>query len=252
MVGKTEFLMRPGGERLAYRRVAGRARGPGLVFLGGFNSDMTGIKATRLADWAAARGQAILRFDYLGHGRSSGAFRQGTIGRWRDDALAVIDGLTQGPQILIGSSMGGWLMLLAALARPERIAGLVGIAVAPDFTEDLMWDGMDAATRARLAAEGEVAVPSDYGEEPYIITRALIEDGRRHLVLRGPIAIDCPVRLLHGMADPDVPYQTSLSLAEKLTSADATVTLIKDGDHRLSREEDLQRVFAAVEELSSR
>jgi pimeloyl-ACP methyl ester carboxylesterase len=252
MAGETEFLTRPDGPRLAYRRVAGRVRGPGLLFLGGFNSDMTGIKATRLAEWAAARGQAMLCFDYLGHGQSSGPFRDGTIGRWRDDVLAVLDALTQGPQILIGSSMGGWLMLLAALARPERIAGLVGIAAAPDFTEDLMWDGMDAATRSRLAGEGEVSVPSDYGEEPYVITRALIEDGRQHLVLRGPIAIDRPVRLLHGMADPDVPYQTSISLAEKLTSADVTVTLIKDGDHRLSREEDLQRVFAAIEVLSSR
>jgi pimeloyl-ACP methyl ester carboxylesterase len=254
MEGETEFLMRPDGQRLAYRRTAGRpdGRGPSLLFLGGFNSDMTGIKATRLAAWAVKRGQAMLRFDYLGHGQSSGAFRDGTIGRWRDDALAVLDALTQGPQILIGSSMGGWLMLLLALARPERIAGLVGIAAAPDFVEDLMWDGMDAATRARLTADGEVAVPSEYGEEPYIITRALIEDGRRHLVLRGPIAIDCPVRLLHGMADPDVPYQTSITLAEKLTSTDVTVALIKDGDHRLSREEDLERVFAAIEELSSR
>ena len=240
------------GGHIAYRRLAARAGGerPGIVFLSGFASDMTGAKGTALAAWAQERGRALLRFDYSGHGQSSGAFRDGTIGRWTADALAAIDRLTTGPQILVGSSMGGWIMLLAALARPDRIAGLVGIAAAPDFTEELMWAKMSPETRARLLAEGIIREPSQYQDTPLEISRALIEDGRRHLLLRGPIDIRCPVRLLHGMADPDVPWQTSVRLAEQLTGEDTTVTLIKDGDHRLSRTEDLQRIFAAVEELS--
>jgi pimeloyl-ACP methyl ester carboxylesterase len=244
-----EHLPLPDGSHLAYRRVAGDGR-PGIVFLSGFASDMTGTKGTALAAWAQARNQALLRFDYSGHGQSSGAFRDGTIGRWTADALAVLDRLTTGPQILVGSSMGGWIMLLAALARPERVAGLVGIAAAPDFTEDLMWAAMPPETRARLLADGVIQEPSHYQEAPLEITRALIEDGRRHLLLRGPLDIRCPVRLQHGMADPDVPWQTSARLAERLSSADVTVTLIKDGDHRLSREEDLQRMFAAIDEIS--
>jgi pimeloyl-ACP methyl ester carboxylesterase len=247
-----ETLTLPDGTRIAYRRLAARAGDgrPGIVFLSGFASDMTGAKGTALAAWAEARGQALLRFDYSGHGQSSGAFRDGTIGRWTADALAAIDRLTAGPQILVGSSMGGWIMLLAALARPDRIAGLVGIAAAPDFTEDLMWAKMSAETRARLLAESVIHQPSQYQDAPLEISRALIEDGRRHLVLRGPIDIRCPVRLLHGMADPDVPWQTSLRLAERLAGDDVTVALIKDGDHRLSREEDLARMFGAIAELS--
>jgi pimeloyl-ACP methyl ester carboxylesterase len=247
-----ETLTLPDGTGIAYRRVAARAgeTRPGIVFLSGFASDMTGAKGTALAAWANARGQALLRFDYSGHGQSSGAFRDGTIGRWTADALAAIDRLTAGPQILVGSSMGGWIMLLAALARPDRIAGLVGIAAAPDFTEDLMWAAMPPQTRARLLAEGVIRQPSQYQEAPLEISRALIEDGRRHLVLRAPLDIRCPIRLLHGMADPDVPWPTSVQLAERLTGPDVTVTLIKDGDHRLSREEDLARLFAAIAELS--
>ena len=247
-----EMLTLADGGRIAYRRLAAGAGGerPGIVFLSGFASDMTGAKGTALAAWAQERGRALLRFDYSGHGQSSGAFRDGTIGRWTADALAAIDRLTTGPQILVGSSMGGWIMLLAALARPDRIAGLVGIAAAPDFTEELMWAKMSPETRARLLVEGIIREPSQYQDTPLEISRALIEDGRQHLVLRTPLAIRCPVRLLHGMADPDVPWQTSVRLAEQLTGEDTTVTLIKDGDHRLSRTEDLQRIFAAVEELS--
>jgi len=247
-----ETLTFPDGTAIAYRRLASRAGDarPGIVFLSGFASDMTGTKAAALAAWAETRGHAFLRFDYSGHGRSSGAFRDGTIGRWTADALAVLDALTKGPQILVGSSMGGWIMLLAALARAGRVAGLVGIAAAPDFTEDLMWEAMPPAMRARLLADGVVFEPSQYQDAPLAISRALIEDGRRHLLLRGPIDIRCPARLLHGMADPDVPWETSVRLAERLATADVTVTLIKDGDHRLSREEDLQRVFAAVDEIS--
>ncbi len=247
-----EMLTLPDGMRIAYRQVAARpgdAR-PGIVFLSGFASDMTGTKGTALAAWAKERGQALLRFDYSGHGQSSGTFRDGTIGRWTADALAAIDRLTTGPQLLVGSSMGGWIMLLAALARPARIAGLIGIAAAPDFTEDLMWEKMPAETRARLLSAGVIHQPSQYQDAPLEISRALIEDGRRHLVLRGAIDIRCPVRLLHGMADPDVPWQTSVRLAEQLAATDVAVTLIKDGDHRLSREEDLRRMFATVAELS--
>jgi len=247
-----ETLMLPDGTRIAYRQLAARAGDarPGVVFLSGFASDMTGTKGTALAAWAKGRGQALLRFDYSSHGQSSGAFRDGAIGRWTADALAAIDRLTVGPLILVGSSMGGWIMLLAALARPARIAGLVGIAAAPDFTEDLMWAQMSAATRARLLADGVIHQPSQYQDAPLEISRALIEDGRRHLVLRAPLDIRCPVRLFHGMADPDVPWQTSVRLAERLTGDDVTVTMIKDGAHRLSRQEDLQRIFAAVAELS--
>ena len=246
------MLDRPDGSPIAYRLGPGTKDGrlPSLVFLPGFASDMAGTKATALAGWAQARGQALLRFDYSGHGLSGGRFRDGTIGRWTDDALAVIDALTSGPQILVGSSMGGWIMLLVALARPARIAGLVGIAAAPDFTEDLMWNKFHPETRARLEAEGSVLAPSRYGE-PYPLTRALIEDGRRHLLLRRSIDLRCRTRLLHGMADADVPWQTSLRLAEQLAGNDVTVTLIKDGDHRLSRDEDLRRMFAAVEEIAA-
>ena len=246
-----EVLIGPGGTRLAYRRVVpALGRRPGIVFLAGFASDMTGTKGVALEAWARERDQALLRFDYSGHGQSDGAFRDGTIGRWTEDALAVLDQLTQGPQILVGSSMGGWIMLLVALARPQRVAGLVGIAAAPDFSEDLMWAQMQELTRTRLMSEGVILQPSRYQDAPMEISRSLIEDGRRHLVLRSPIGIRCPVRLLHGMADPDVPWSTSVRLAERLAGTDVTVTLIKDGDHRLSRDEDLQRMFAAVEELS--
>jgi pimeloyl-ACP methyl ester carboxylesterase len=246
-----EILIGPGGTRLAYRRVASAGgRRPGIVFLAGFASDMTGTKGVALEAWARERDRPLLRFDYSGHGQSGGTFRDGTIGGWTEDALAVLDQLTQGPQILVGSSMGGWIMLLVALARPQRVAGLVGIAAAPDFTEDLMWAQMQELTRARLMTEGVILQPSQYQDAPMEISRALIEDGRRHLVLRSAIGIHCPVRLLHGMADPDVPWSTSVRLAERLAGTNVTVTLIKDGDHRLSRDEDLQRMFAAVEELS--
>ncbi|MGE0120534.1 MAG: alpha/beta hydrolase [Dongiaceae bacterium] len=247
-----ETLIRADGIAIAYRRVAADAsdRRPGILFLPGFGSDMTGTKGTALDAWARSRGQALLRFDYSGHGQSGGAFGDGTIGRWTEDALAVLDRLTAGPQILIGSSMGGWIMLLTALARPTRIAGLVGIAAAPDFTEELMWARMPAPVRERLMRDGAILEPSRYGEAPTQISRALIEDGRRHLLLHGAIDIRCPVRLLHGMADPDVPWQTSLRLAERLRGGDVTLTLIKGGDHRLSREQDLRRMLAAIEDLS--
>jgi len=224
------------GIALAWRRLDGVA--PTVVFLPGFNSDMTGSKATALSEFCARRGQAFVRFDYAGHGASSGRFVDGTIGRWAEDALAVIDQVASGDVILVGSSMGGWIAVLAALARPDRVRGLIGIAAAPDFTERLMWEAMLPAERATLLAEGVLMVPSQYGP-PTAVTRGLIEDGRRHLLLGSPIGVDCPVRLLHGQEDPDVPWQTALALSERLTGADVQITLIKDGDHRLSRPADL-------------
>ncbi len=229
-------LQRAGLPPLAYARRAGRA--PILVFLPGFASDMEGEKARHVAEFCAARGQAVLRFDYSGHGASGGRFEDGTIGGWRDDALAVIDALTDGPLVLVGSSMGGWLALLVALARAPRLAGLIGIAAAPDFTEILMWAAMPFTARETLMREGRIMAPSPYGA-PTPITRALIEDGRRHLLLEQPIPLTCPVRLLHGQADADVPWEVSLRLAEQITGGDVVVTLVKDGDHRLSRPSDL-------------
>ncbi len=237
------LLPRAGSPPLAYARRPGRE--PGLVFLPGFASDMEGEKARRVAALAAARGQAMLRFDYSGHGASGGRFEAGTIGAWRDDALDAIDALTDGKLVLVGSSMGGWLALLVALARVPRLAGLIGIAAAPDFTEALMWSAMPFAARETLMREGMIMMPSAYGP-PTPITRALIEDGRRHLLLERPIPLTCPVRLLHGQADPEVPWEMSLRLAEQITGSDVTVTLIKDGDHRLSRPADLALLDATI------
>ena len=209
-------------------------------------SDMAGTKALALEDYARERGQAFLRLDYQGHGESSGRFEDGTIGLWASDATAAIAELTEGPQILVGSSMGGWIMLLAALAQPERIAGLVGIAAAPDFTEDLIWAQADEAQRKAVMEEGVYREPSPYGEEPYTITRALIEDGREHLLLRKAIPLTCPVRLIHGLEDPDVPWDLSLKLAAALDSDDVETLLVKGGDHRLSEPRDIARLKRVV------
>ncbi len=244
------ILANPDGTRIAYHKLAGRK--PGLVFLGGFMSDMTGTKATALEAYARARGQAFVRFDYQGHGGSSGDFSEGTIGIWAADAIAVLDALTDGPQVLIGSSMGGWIMLLAALARRERVAALVGIAAAPDFTEDLMWHGLSPALRDQLARDGLYRQPSEYSDEPYCITMKLIEDGRDHLLLRDGIALACPVRLIHGTADGDVPWETSLELMTALESGDVELLLVKGGDHRLSEPQDLARLFGMVSDLLDR
>jgi pimeloyl-ACP methyl ester carboxylesterase len=233
--------------RIAYAATPGC--GPTVVFLGGLRSDMTGTKATFLDGWCRARGRAFLRFDYTGHGASAGRFEDGTIGTWSTDALAVLDRLAEGKVVLVGSSMGGWVMLNAALARPDRVAALVGIAAAPDFTEDLLWDRWDEEARATLLFDGVVIEPNPYDPAGYPYTRALIEDGRRHLRLRGAIPLACPVRLLHGQRDDAVPWQTSLRLADCLAAEDVQVTLVKDGDHRLSREADLLllgRILAAL------
>lgn len=238
----------PGNRVLAYHRQAGA--GPGVVFLGGFRSDMTGTKARYLADWCAARGRAFLRFDYTGHGASSGDFLDGTIGDWARDAHDILVTLTEGPQILVGSSMGGWISLLLAKRVPERIHAFVGIAAAPDFTEDSMWEGFSAAQREALVSTGRVALPSDYSGDPYIITRRLIEDGRAHLVLREPLPLGFPVRLLHGTADADVPASVALRLLAHAEAPDLRLTLVAGADHRFSEPQNLELISETVEALS--
>jgi pimeloyl-ACP methyl ester carboxylesterase len=238
------------GDRIAYHRMEGRS--PGVVFLGGFLSDMTGTKAMALEARCRRHGQGFLRFDYYGHGVSSGAFADGTIGRWAEDAILVLDRLTEGPQVLVGSSMGGWIMLLAALARPARVCGLVGVAAAPDFTEDLIWAQLNEQQRAAVMEAGVCYLPGDYGEEPYPVTRRLIEEARGHLLLRAPIALTCPVALVQGMQDREVPFETAIRLAERLASDDVTVTLVKDGDHRMSEPRHLEHLYAALESVLSR
>jgi pimeloyl-ACP methyl ester carboxylesterase len=240
------------GRTIAYRQVLPDpdVRRPTVVFLGGFMSDMTGRKAAALAEFCARRGQGFLRFDHFAHGESSGTMEEATVGGWERDTVAVLNRLTEGPLVLVGSSMGAWVMLLAALAQPHRIHALIGLAAAPDFTEELVWNAYTPEEQAKLMHEGKIIEPSPYGERPYVFTRELIEDGRRHLLLNGPIAIEAPVRLIHGIADRDVPYTISLRLAEKLTTKDVVVSLIKGADHRLSRDEDLARIAETVAALS--
>ncbi|MDB5459728.1 MAG: alpha/beta hydrolase [Caulobacteraceae bacterium] len=240
-------LQRPDGATLAWRRTSGA--GSTVVWLGGFRSDMAGSKAQALADWAAAKGRDYLRFDYFGHGQSSGDFLEGSITRWRTDALAVIDDLTSGPLVLVGSSMGGWLALLAAAARPERIHALVLIAPAADFTETLMKPQFPPEALRALQRDGVWMEPSDYDPAGYPITRLLIEDGARWSVLPGPLGIAAPVRILQGMMDDSVPWTHAQELVAAIQSPDVVFTLVKDGDHRLSRPQDLARLVAAVEEI---
>lgn len=246
-------LARRDGASIAYHKteaapsMQGRT---GVVFLHGLMSDMDGGKALHLEAHCRKSGRAFLRFDQYGHGLSSGRFVDGSIGRWAEDTAAVLDALTDGPQVLVGSSMGGWLMLLAALARPERVAGLVGIAAAPDFTEDLMWPSFTDAQKAELERRGYIEEPSDYSEEPYVIGRALIEDGRHRLVLRDPtLPIRCPIRLIHGQRDTSVPWQTALHIQDKAESDDVEVILVKGGDHRLSSDADLARLTRTLDAL---
>ncbi len=232
-------------------------RGPGLLWLGGFRSDMAGTKAVALDDHAAARGLAVTRFDYSGHGVSGGRFEDGTISRWLEESLAVFD-TTVGDQILVGSSMGGWLSLLLARAHrarvgaaASRIRALVLIAPAPDFTEELMWKGFSPQIRRLIEDEGVYREPSAYSDEPYLITRALIEDGRRNLLLGADIDVGCPVAILQGVADADVPWQHAIRLVTCLTRDDVTLTLVKDGDHRLSRPQDIARLLKAIDDMTA-
>ncbi len=240
----SQRLELPGGGWLAFERLQGRP--PTVVFLPGYRSDMTGTKASFLHEVCARRGQAYVRFDYRGHGQSSGRFEDGTIGAWLDDALAILDRVAEGPLLLVGSSMGGWIALLAALARSERLRGLLLVAPAPDFTERLLWQRFDPATREQLLREGVIHEPSDYGE-PMPFTRALVEEGRRHLLLEGTdLLFPFPVHVLHGRRDADVPLALSLELADRLDAPQVTVEIVGDGDHRLSRPEDLARLEAAL------
>ena len=241
------ILTRNDSATIAYRQTPGRM--PGVVFLIGLRSNMNGAKAVYLEEHCRRHNRAFVRFDYFAHGESSGDFLAATVGRWADDTVAVIDALTEGPQILVGSSIGGWVMTLAALARPHRVAGLIGIAAAPDSTADLIPGRLTDGMRAVLARDGVVYRPSAYDTEPYPITRRMIEDGDRHLVLRAPIPLHCPVRLIHGMADPDVPWQQSVKLAEAMCGGDIEVLLVKNGDHRLSEPADLKRLGRVLDDL---
>lgn len=244
-MGEPRHLDVVNGERVAYQIQPGR--GPGIVWLGGFHSEMNGNKAQAVAAWGARTGRAILRFDYFGHGASTGEFLRGTVSRWRDDALAVLDRLTEGPQVLVGSSMGGWIALMLARLRPERIAGMILIAPAADFTEALMWQRMPEDIRRQIVEEGSWLWSTRYGET-YPVTHALIEDGRRNLVLDSTIAPQFPVRILHGLADPDVPWQHSLRVADTI-KGDVILTLVKDGDHRLSTPRELKVIERVLEGL---
>ncbi len=239
-----DFVIRADSVRLAFRFQQGA--GPAIVFLPGYMSDMQGSKALALAAWAAREGRAMLRLDYSGCGESEGAFEDGTLDVWRDDVLAIINAVTPDKLILVGSSMGGWLMLLVARALEERISALVGIAAAPDFTD---WDFSDE-DRAEIAAAGRIARPSDYGYDDMVITRAFWESGQANRQLGGAIPIDCPVRLLHGQADADVPWEISLRLASALRSSDVQTLLVKDGDHRLSRDSDIALLIDSVAKLA--
>ncbi len=243
-----------GGRRIAVRARAGS--GPGLFWLGGFNSDMRGTKALALDAWAAEHGRACIRFDYSGHGELGGAFVDGTIGRWLEEGVAVFEQFCRGPQVVIGSSMGGWMALLLARAIADRdakeatLAGLVLIAPAPDFTEQLMWNAFSDEVREEIRTKGVWMRPSEYGDgAPYPITRALIEEGRNHLLLGSAIEVGCPVRILQGAQDPDVPWQHAFALAHRLPAEDVVLTMIQDGDHRLSRPQDIARIVAAVAEM---
>jgi pimeloyl-ACP methyl ester carboxylesterase len=247
-LSEPSFLQIAPDRRLAYHHVQGG--GPTVLFCGGFTSDMTGTKALALEIWCRAQDLAYARFDYSGHGRSSGRFEDGTIGAWAEDALTIVDQVAAGPLIVVGSSMGGWIMLLVALARPERVQALLGIAAAPDFTEDLLLPEATQEQRRDLERQGFWMQPSAYGE-PYPVTAKLIEEARAHLLLRGPIPIDCPVHLLHGQRDPDVPWQTALRLADRLQSEAVTIELVKAGDHRLSTPADIARITAALARLTA-
>lgn len=244
----TDYLETSQGRRIAFNRTVGR--GPGIVFLGGFKSDMAGTKAIYLEDWAKLQGIGFLRFDYSGHGESEGDFEDGSIGEWFADAQEAITKLTEGPQILVGSSMGGWISLLVARAMPERVAGLVTIAAAPDFSEQGFWAGFTDSQRETVMRDGRIELPSEYSDEPYVITKKLIEDGRKHLVLQSLLPLPFPTRLLQGTSDEDVPQQWAQDLLAHAQGDDIRLTLVKGADHRFSSEECLELIVAAIREVA--
>ena len=238
------------GITIAYNKTEGHSKTlPGVLFLSGFRSDMTGTKAVFLEDQCRKRNQSCVRFDYTGHGSSSGKFEDGNIGAWLQDAADVLDKLTEGPQIVIGSSMGGWIMLLLALERPERVTGLIGIAAAPDFSEDIYRHEFTEEHRRHLQQKGLVYMPNSYGD-PHPLTKQLFDEARSHLLLHKKIPVNCPVRLIHGKRDPDVPWQKSEKIRQQLAAPDVKVIFVEDGDHRLSREEDLKLIDQTLAELS--
>ena len=243
-----EYLDTSVGHRLAYHKTDGD--GPGIVFLGGFMSDMSGTKAVFLEDWAKKQGRAFLRFDYTGHGQSSGRFEDGCIGDWTEDALEALSKLTSGPQILVGSSMGGWIALLLARSVPKRVQALIGIAAAPDFTEDSMWPGLSDAQRAEILEQGQTSVPNAYDDTPYILTRRLFEDGKMQLVLRTELNLPFPVRLMQGTDDEAVETSVPLRLLGHATCPDMRLTLVKDADHRFSTPDCLAMITSAIAETS--
>jgi pimeloyl-ACP methyl ester carboxylesterase len=236
-------------QNIAYHLLEGKKNKPGIVFFGGFMSDMQGTKAIALEDFCKKNNYQYIRFDYLGHGQSSGKFTEGTIGKWKENCLTVLDKLTSGPQIIVGSSMGGWLMLLAALARPERVAALVGIASAPDFTENLIWEEFTEEEKNILMNTGQYLLKSEYGDDPYPITKALIEDGRKHLVLDKELSFKFPVRLIHGKKDEDVPFILSEQLHKKIQCMDKKIQLLEDGDHRMSTPEAIEILCKTIQDL---
>lgn len=247
---KPQKLLRSDGQLVRFFQTPQKSdKHPGFIWCGGLKSDMEGGKAVALHEWAQKSGRSYVRFDYYGHGVSDGEFADGNISRWRDDALAVIDELTDGPQILIGSSMGGWVSLLAALARPARVAGLILIAPAPDFTQ-AMWGQFPQAAKDQIMQEGRYLLPNEYGE-PYEITRQLIEDGRENSLLGASIDLDIPVRILQGASDNVVTPDRTLPLVDKIQSVDIVYNLVKGGDHSLSREADLARLIMWARELET-
>jgi len=233
--------------RIAYQKLSGSS--PGIIFLGGFMSDMFGTKATEIYKFCKKTKKSFLRFDYLGHGQSSGSFQDGTIGKWRNNAISILDHLTTGPQILIGSSMGAWIMMLTAIAKPKRIRALIGLASAPDFTTQLLLKTLSKVQLAKLKREGQIKIASEYSDEPYLITRNLFDESKRHCILGKKVKIHCPIRLLHGLKDKDVPPLFSLRLANNIVSKDITVTFIKNGDHRLSDKNSLKQILNTLRDL---
>jgi len=248
MSKKPRFVTGTDNRKIAYHKLEGSA--PTVIFCGGYMSDMEGTKALFLEETCDKLGLSYVRFDYSGHGSSSEDFVEGTIGKWRDDGLSIIDQVTQGPLIIVGSSMGGWIGLLLSLAREQRIKAFIGIAPAPDFTRELMWDKYSDDIKATLKRDGLYLEPSDYSDEPYKVSYSLIRDGENHILLNKPIALSCPVRLFHGLEDSEVPHEYSARIAGKLTSEDVIISYNKSGDHRLSSDADLQRLRQALIEFA--